>query len=258
MADLTGQIAIISGGVGDIGRAIAHRLAQDGADIAIGDVVELSHAEPLLEELRSLGRRARYDRVDVADPDEVTAWVENVEHDLGVPTLIVPNAAVVSIADVLTIKPQQWSRDLRVNLDGAFHLAQAGARRLAKVGKPGRIVFIGSWAAHAPHKHIPAYCASKGGLRMLCKVMALSLAEYDILVNEVAPGYVDAGLTGRTWDENPGQRERGQQQVPTHKLITPDEVAMQVAHLCDPANRHMTGTSILMDGGLSLTNVTYA
>ena len=254
MADLSGQVAIISGGVGDIGSAVARRLARDGADVALGDVLELSQADDFLDELRGMGRRARYDRVDVSDPDEVTAWVEAVEHDLGAPTLIVPNAAVVTIADVQTITPQQWSRDLRVNLDGAFHLAQASAQRLVKAGKPGRIVFLGSWAAHAPHSHIPAYCASKAGVRMLCKVMAATLAANHILVNEVAPGYVDAGLTGRTWDANPGRREAGREQVPTHQLITADEVAMQVAHLCDPENRHMAGTSILMDGGLSLTN----
>lgn len=258
MAKLSGHVAIISGGAGDIGRAIAHRLAHDGADVAIGDVVSEAEAAPLVDELRARGAVVRYDSVDVGDAGAVAAWVASVEAAMGVPTLIVPNAAVVSIADILTITPEQWRRDLRVNLDGAFHLAQAGAKRLVETGKAGRLVFLGSWAAHAPHGHIPAYCASKAGVRMLCKVMARSLAPHGILVNEVAPGYVDAGLTGRTWDEQPAQRERGRAQVPTGEVITPDEVAAQVAHLCDPANRHMTGTSLLMDGGLSLTNVSYS
>lgn len=256
MANLSGQVAIISGAIGDIGSAIARRLAHDGAAVALGDIVNHSKAQSMVDELKQLGRRARYDRVDVSSAEEVAAWVEAVAQDLGTPTLIIPNAAVVSLADVLSITPQQWGRDLRVNLDGAFHLAQSAAQRLVEVGKPGRIVFIGSWAAHAPHQHIPAYCASKAGVRMLCKVMAKTLAEHQILVNEVAPGYVDAGLTGAIWQKEPEKRERGRANVPTHQLINPDEVAMQVAHLCDPDNRHMTGTAIVMDGGLSLTNVT--
>ena len=118
--------------------------------------------------------------------------------------------------------------------------------------KPGRVVFIGSWAAHAPHPAIPTYCAAKAGLRMLCKTMALQLAPHQILVNEVAPGYVDAGLTAQLWARNPGSRERAAGRVPTGQLIDPREVALQVAHLCDPANRHTTGSVLLMDGGLSL------
>ena len=256
MQNLSGQVAILSGGLGDIGRAIALELARRGADLALGDIVEPERATLLLDQLQRLGRRARYDRVDVADAEAVTEWVAAVEADLGTPTLIVPNAAVVTIASSLTITPQEWSRELRINLDGAFHLAQAGALRLRRQDRAGgRIVFVGSWAAHAPHVAIPAYCAAKAGLRMLCRCMALELAPHGILVNEVAPGYVDAGLTGRIFDANPGQREAAQEQVPIRELIAPEEVAAQVAHLCDPANRQMTGSVLLMDGGLSLLSV---
>jgi NAD(P)-dependent dehydrogenase (short-subunit alcohol dehydrogenase family) len=254
--NLAGQVAIISGGLGDIGSAIAIELAGRGADVALGDIRPDADAGPRLEPLKSLGRRCRYDRVDVTDWKQVGRWVEQVEADLGPPTLIIPNAAVVTLAPTCEITPDQWSRDLRVNLDGAFHLAQAAILRLRALQRPGRVVFIGSWAAHAPHTHIPAYCASKAALRMLCKTMALELAEFDILVNEVAPGYVDAGLTGAVWRDHPEQRASGLRIVPVGRLISPAEVAFQVAHLCDPANRHMTGTSILMDGGLSLTSAT--
>ena len=257
MADLTGHVAIVSGALGDIGGAIARRLARDGADIALGDIHDASQAEAALSELRAQGRHARYDKVDVTDAQAVARWVETVERELGTATLVMPNAAVVTFGDACEIEPAAWSRDLNVNLTGAFHLAQAAANRMLAGGKRGRIVFIGSWAAHAPHIHIPAYCASKAGVRMLCKVMAAQLAEHGILVNEVAPGYVDAGLTGKVWQEHPEKREQGRAHVPTHELIAADEVAHQVAHLCDPENRHMTGTVILMDGGLSLTNASH-
>ena len=124
--------------------------------------------------------------------------------------------------------------------------------RLLEHKRPGRIVFIGSWAAHAAHNAIPAYCVAKAGLRMLCKCMALEFAPHGILVNEVAPGYVNAGLSAQGWAQNPDAREAARQRVPIQELIEPQEVALQVAHLCEPANRHMTGSVLLMDGGLSL------
>jgi len=249
---LVDQVAIISGGIGDIGRAIAIELARRGAHVALGDLREPDEAQKTLEALRELGVRARYDRVDVSQAAEVEAWVKAVEQDLGTASLIIPNAAIVTIAGIREVTAQQWRRELEINLDGAFHLAQTATKRLLELKTPGRVVFIGSWAAHAPHPYITTYCVAKAGLRMLCKCMALELAPHGILVNEVAPGYVDAGLTGKFWAKTPGLREQAIERVPIHAAIEPAEVALQVAHLCEPANKHMTGTVLLMDGGLSL------
>ncbi|MCZ7647590.1 MAG: SDR family oxidoreductase [Planctomycetota bacterium] len=248
----SGQVAIVSGGLGDIGRAIAFEFARRGASVAVGDLREPKAASGLLAELESHGARVRYDRVDVTDSAAVNAWVSAVEAALGAPSLVVPNAAVVTLGQALEFEPAAWARELRVNLDGAFHLAQAAARRLRDLKRAGRIVFVGSWAGHAPHTSIPAYCAAKAGLRMLMKCLAAELAPHGILVNEVAPGWVDAGLSGRLFDANPGSREAARARVPVGRLIEAAEVARQVAHLCDPENRHITGSVLLMDGGLSL------
>jgi NAD(P)-dependent dehydrogenase (short-subunit alcohol dehydrogenase family) len=249
-----GQVAIISGGLGDIGSAIARRFAVGGATVAIGDVRPAAAAQALLDEIATLSGKGVYHNVDVSDPVAVARWVDDVAAVHGVPTLVIANAAIVSIANVLDIAPARWSADLRTNLDGAFFLTQACAQRLRDAKLPGRIVFIGSWAAHAPHKHIPAYCASKAGLRMLCQTMALELAPLGIYVNEVAPGYVDAGLSKAAWEKNPDLYEAAKGQVPNNLLITADDVAAQVVNLCNPENRHMVGATIIMDGGLSLTN----
>jgi NAD(P)-dependent dehydrogenase (short-subunit alcohol dehydrogenase family) len=251
---LSNNIAIISGGAGDIGSAIARELARLGADVALGDVRPLGSADALLGELRGLGRRVRYDCVDVADSGAVEEWVRDVTEDLGVPSLVIPNAAVVTLKRVCEMTPEEWDRDLRVNLNGAFYTARECARRLVEGKMPGRIVFVGSWAAHAVHTDLPAYCVAKAGLRMLCRCMALELAPAGILVNEVAPGFVDAGLSGRIFAAQPERREASLRQVPTGLLIEAEEVAREVAHLCDPANRHMTGSVLLMDGGLSLVS----
>ena len=254
MESLAGSTAIISGGLGDIGAAIGLELARRGASIALGDVLDEADAEPALAAIRELGAAARYDRVDVTDAAAVRRWVEAVETSLGLADMIIPNAAIVIRGGVRNTTPEEWDREIRVNLNGAFHLAQAGALRLLRHERPGRIVFTGSWAAHAPHPSIPAYCASKAGIRMLCRCMAVELAPAGILVNEVAPGYVDAGLTGRMFKAHPDRREASLARVPVGELISAEEVAQQVAHLCAPSNRQMTGTVILVDGGLSLVN----
>ncbi len=253
---LKNQTAIISGGLGDIGRAIARMLATNGANIALGDLLPVDKAAQFLLELERLpsGVKARYDRVDVCDASAVTAWVESASSALGTPTLVVPNAAKVTLKTMLEVTPAEWESELRVNLTGAFHLAQAAARKLVAAKLPGRIVFIGSWAAHAPHRPLPAYSVTKAGLRMLMRCMALDLAEQKILVNEVAPGYVDAGLSGRFFEADSAVRDAARARVPIQELISAEDVAREVLHLCDPACRHQTGNVVVMDGGLSLVS----
>lgn len=247
-----GQTVIISGGLGDIGRATALEFAKCGANIALCDIRPAPDAIEFLEKLGQYEVQSDYSQVNVADANAVQSWVMHLEDKLGIAGIIIANAATATFAGVNEITPEQWSQELRVNLDGAFYLTQSATARLLYHDRPGRIVFVGSWAAHAVHTNIPAYCVSKAGIRMLCKCMALELAPHQILVNEIAPGFVDAGLTGRNFEKNPGAREKAEQKVPIHKLISAEEVAQQIVNVCHPQNHHMTGSTILMDGGLSL------
>ena|ERR1019366_522263 len=246
------ETVIISGGLGDIGRAMALEFAKYGANVALCDIHQAIYAKEFLAELKQYKVQSDYSQVDVADAEAVQNWVIKVENDLGIPSIIVANAATVTFASINEITSEQWSRELRVNLDGAFHLTQSATARLLYHGHPGRVVFIGSWAAHAVHTNLPAYCVSKAGMRMLCRCMALELAPHNILVNELALGFVDAGLSGRSFERNPGMSKKTQQKVPLKKLISVGEVAHQVVLLCHPLNEHMTGSTVLMDGGLSL------
>ena len=243
---------IISGGLGDIGRAIALEFAQYGANIALCDLHPPAGGHDFLKELSQFEIKSGYSQVDVVDAEAVKDWVMKVERELGVPNIIISNAATVTYGTINDITPGEWFRELRVNLDGAFHLTQSATARLLYHGRPGRVVFIGSWAAHSVHTTIPAYCVSKAGLRALCRCMALELASNNILVNELAPGYVDAGLSGRSFEKDQVLKEASQQRVPIKKLISAREVAQQVVLLCHPLNQHMTGSTVLMDGGLSL------
>jgi glucose 1-dehydrogenase len=246
------QTAIISGGAGDIGRATALEFARHGAAIALADLRSVAEAREIVLEIETHKVRCHYRQVDVSDAAAVQAWVNEMETTLGVPSLIIPNAAIVTLKSLYKITAEEWSRELRVNLDGAFYLAQAATTRLLHHRKPGRVVFVGSWAADTVHLRIPAYCVAKAGLRMLCKCMALELAPHQITVNEIAPGYVDGGVSRRAWEHQPAMRAAAQKKVPVQALITSEEVAAQIVQLCHPDNHHITGSVLLMDGGLSL------
>ena len=242
--ELQPPLAAISGGLGDIGQAIARALKEAGSEIALCD-------------LAPAGDRpfpaSSHDQVDVTDAAAVEQWFASVSEKFGrAPNIIVPNAATATFRRHLEITPDEWKRELDVNLNGAFYFAEAGARRLTQAARDGRIVFIGSWAGHAPHRHLPAYSASKAALRMLTKTLALELAPRRILVNEVAPGYVDAGLSGRVFAANPDLAVEATNKVPIRKIISADEVAAQVLYLCSAAGNHLSGTTLVMDGGLSL------
>lgn len=244
--------AIISGGIGDIGFATALEFALRGANVALGGIEPEPEASEFVDRIKEHGVRCSYHQVDVSDAVQVGDWITNVEKTLGTPALIIANAAIVTLAGIHEITPEQWSRELRVNLDGAFYLTQFATARLRKKKLSGRVVFVGSWAGTTVHQHIPAYSVSKAGMNMLCKCMALELAPHNILVNEIAPGYVAAGLSGRIWKDNPGQFEQSLEKVPTKKIMTAKSVADQIIYLCHPENEHLTGMTLLMDGGLSL------
>lgn len=246
-----GQTAIISGGLGDIGRAVALKFAARGAKISLGDIKPKTEAGAFLEQLKK-HTQCMYHQVDISDAEAVRKWVDLTGKELDTPEIIIANAATVTAARIHEITPDQWDKELSVNINGAFYLTQYATEKLVALKRPGCVVFTGSWAADTVHLHIPAYCVSKAGLRMLCRCMALELAPHHIRVNEIAPGYVNAGLTAQLWKENPGQYEIDKERVPIKEVMSEEDVAEQIVYLCHPANKHMIGNTLLMDGGLSL------
>jgi glucose 1-dehydrogenase len=249
---LAGQVAVVSGGLGAIGQATVRALANQGADISWCDVHPPERATALLRDVEAIGRRGHYVCIDVANPADVERWIADVESSLGTATLIVPNAAVVDVSNWFDLTVDAWQRLMAVNLDGAFYLAHYASRPLVSRGLPGRIVFVGSWAAEHVHLEIPSYCVSKAGLRMLAKCVAGALAPHGVVVNEISPGFVAAGLADEFVGSEKDRDEESRRQVPIGRTITPEEVAAQIVLLCDPGNRHMVGSTLLMDGGLSL------
>ena len=247
------SIVLITGGLGDIGRAIILEFAKHGASIAIADIIDSKSAKPFLDDLiRTFGAKCLYNQLDVTNANATKSWIDEVHVKLGVPTVIISNAACVTQKSILEINADQWKRELDVNLNGMFNVVQAASLLMTNSNTTGNIVMIGSWAAHKVHREMPAYSVSKAAVRMLCKCFALELAPFGITVNELAPGYVQAGLSAKVWNDNPGRKQEAIEKVPLKSLITVDEIAQQVLFLSDAQNKHITGTTFLMDGGLSL------
>lgn len=252
MQEYKNKVIVISGGLGDIGQAIALAFLDSGATVCIGDKFDLLAAHEKWALLASSAANLHYDQVDIADPNQVDAWVTNCRERYGAISICIPNAARVTIKDYRAISPEEWKAEMDVNLHGSFFMANNCAKYFVEDNIPGNIVFLGSWAAHAVHKNLPAYSVSKAAVRMLCQSMALEYAPYGIRVNEIAPGYVNAGLSKVVWAKNPDLQREAAAIVPLHTILEADEIARQVLWMCSADCKHLTGASIVLDGGLSL------
>jgi NAD(P)-dependent dehydrogenase (short-subunit alcohol dehydrogenase family) len=241
--DLAGEVAVVTGGRGDIGSAVVTTLVAAGAKVAVADLRELP--DPPAD-------GTLHTRIDVSDAAAVTGWLDAVEAELGTPTLVIPAAAIATVGSVLELTAEQWRDELAVDLTGPFLLAADASRRMIAANRPGRIVLVGSWAGHAPHQHVPAYSVAKAGLRMLTQVLAMELAPHQILVNEIAIGVVDAGVSRTTFAKRPDLRAHSERIAPVRHLVEVDEIVTTVLDLCDPKRRSMTGSTVLLDGGMSL------
>jgi glucose 1-dehydrogenase len=238
-------LVAISGGLGDIGRAIGEAFAAKGDAVAVCDLAESAPE----------GFSAHYTQADVRSEESVRAWFDAMETKFGrPPSLVIVNAGVHcnnGNGNCLETSVADWTRTIEVNLTGAWLTAREAARRLLAVGGIGGITFVGSWVGQYPIANLAAYCASKAGMHSLVKSMALEFAGQGIRVNEIAPGYVDAGLSGKLFAENGGLAEKAREAVPSRQLVLPDEVARGVLFLTDPENPNLTGTTLVLDGGLS-------
>jgi NAD(P)-dependent dehydrogenase (short-subunit alcohol dehydrogenase family) len=241
--------AIITGSDSGIGRATAVALAERGHDVGITWHTDEPGAAGTADEVRSKGRRAEVRRLDLARLDEVQSVVGELADALGGVDVFVNNAATGHSTPFLEVSLDDWRRVLDVDLTGAFLAAQEVTRRMAAAGNGGRIVNVTSVHEHVPLRLAAAYCAAKGGLGLLTKVMALELAEHGILVNAVAPGAIATKMTGME-DQDPRQIEKPG--IPMARPGDAREIAAAVAFLADPGASYVTGHSLVVDGGLLL------
>ncbi|MGP3911957.1 SDR family NAD(P)-dependent oxidoreductase [Nonomuraea sp. 10N515B] len=249
MPVLAGRSALITGGAGDIGAAMAAELTRRGARVTLLDVKSPAEAGPWIATASAHGK-VGYVQADVRDRPSLDAAVDEVGHL----DIAIANAGVVKSAPFLEISVEDWEQQLAINLTGCFHTAQASARRMVAQGSGGRIVLTGSWVGTVPWPEIAAYSASKAGVAMLARSMAKELAPHGILVNALAPGIVAAGLAKWQFDNEPAYAARAAQAIPLGVPQSAEQVARVAAFLCSPDADYITGTTLLADGGCSLFN----
>ncbi len=243
------RAAIVTASDSGIGKATAVVLAEAGCDVGVTWHEDEEGAQGTVEEITALGRRAELVRLDLTQLPGAAGVVDELADSLGGLDVLVNNAGVGHTAPFLEQGYDEWCRVLDVNLTGAFLCSQRAARRMMEAGRGGRIVNVTSVHEHVPLEGAAAYCASKGGLGLLTKVMALELAQYGITVNAVAPGEIATPMTGQH-DEDPKAKERPG--IPMGRPGDTREVTQAVVHLTSPEASYTTGTSFVVDGGLLL------
>ncbi len=244
-----GRVAIVTGSDSGIGQATAIALAEAGCDVGVTWHTDQTGAEETAAAVQTAGRRAVVARLDVAALEEAPRGVDRLAEDLGGLDVLVNNAGTGVATPFLEQTLEDWRRVIDTDLTGAFVCAQAAARRMVAAGRGGRIVNVTSVHEHVPLEGAAPYCAAKGGLGLLTKVMALELAGHGITVNSVAPGEIATAMTGNE-DTDPRTVERPG--IPLGRPGHAREIAAAIAWLASEEASYATGASFVIDGGLLL------
>ncbi|MGA6098183.1 SDR family NAD(P)-dependent oxidoreductase [Stutzerimonas marianensis] len=246
---LENKVALVTGGSQGIGRGIALRLAEEGADLVINSRHENDQARETLAQIRDLGRRACFIPADVGVVADCRRLVERAIEQMGRLDILVNNAGVQTHASFLDASEEDYDQVLDINLRGPFFLAQAFARHVRDRGHRGRIINNSSVHEELPHPNFTAYCASKGGMKMLMRNIAIELAPLGITVNNIAPGAIETPIN-RDLMNQPEKLDTLLQNIPANRLGQPRDVAGAVAFLASDDADYITGATLVVDGGL--------
>ncbi len=246
---LAGKVAIVTGGNGGIGQAIALALAEAGASIVIDWVAHPEATEALERRILALGDQAIGVRADVSRVADLQALVDAAVRRFGRLDVMVNNAGIETRTSVLDTTEAEYERVLAVNLKSAFFGTQVAARQMVKQGGGGRIVNVSSVHEDWPMPGNAAYCVSKGGMRMLTRTAGVELAPHGILVVGVGPGAVATPINVSTM-KDPALMERLEAAIPIGRMARPEEVASVVAFLAGEGAAYLAATTVFVDGGM--------
>jgi len=246
MGKLEQQVAIVTGASGGIGRAIARTMAREGAAVIVHYLTHRDAAEAIVGAIQEQGGRARAVRADIRVPEEAQRLVADTVEAFGGVHILVNNAAILRDTLVLRMRQEDWETVLDTNLSGAFYCIKAVLREFLRQ-HAGRIINITSVVAQLGTPGQANYAAAKAGMIGLTKSVAREVASRGITVNAVAPGFIEAGLTG---DLRPNLVAQYLEQVPLGRAGKPEEVASAVVFLASDDAAYITGQVLNVDGGL--------
>ena len=244
--DLAGQTALVTGASSGIGHHFAKLLAAAGAKVAMA-ARRVDRLDELAREIDNAGGQSLPIACDVTRTDEVAAAVATAENELGPLTLLVNNAGVVVSKPVLQHTEADWDHVVDTNLKGAWLMAREFAQHLVALKRPGRIINVTSVLGFRTIGRVPAYCAAKAGLTHLTHVLAMELARHGILVNALAPGYVETDFNRAFFQTEPGKALISR--IPLKRLGQTEDLDGALLFLASPASAYVTGAVIAIDGG---------
>lgn len=251
---LAGKVALVTGSSQGIGQAIAIRLAQEGANVVINYRSHPAGAEETLSKVKAAGGTCyavdgftiRADTGTVADVERMIA--DSVNH-FGNLDILVNNAGIEKNADFWNVTEADYDAVMNVNLKGVFFATQAFVKHRMAAKQPGKIINISSVHEELPFPHFAAYCASKGGLKMLTRNLSVELAPLGITINNVAPGAIETPINTKLLND-PEKLGALLSNIPLGRLGKPGDVAAIVAFLASSESDYVTGTTFFVDGGL--------
>ena len=246
---LHGKVALVTGAAQGIGRAIALRLAREGATIIVEDRTASDRAQETLQQVQATGARACVLAGNIGKVADGHHVIDEAVATMGRIDLLVNNAGVERRAPFVEASEADYDLVLDVNLKGPYFLTQAFAHHVQQRGGGGRVVNVSSVHEELPFPHFASYCASKGGLKMLMRDLALELAPLGITINNVAPGAIKTPINAHLMAD-PKLMAGLLKNIPLKRLGTPEDVAGVVAFLAGNDAAYITGSTIVVDGGL--------
>ena len=247
MGILDEKVAIVTGAGQGIGKAIALRLASEGAAVLINSA-RAESCGAVAEEINAAGGKAVSFAGDVGEGEVASALVKEATEKLGAPSVLVNNAGITRDNLMMRMKEEDWDDVLRINLKSAFLLSKAVIRPMMK-NRWGRIVNITSIVGITGNPGQANYCAAKSGMIGMTKSMAKEFASRNILVNAVAPGFIETKMTEALPEENRNQLKG---QIPLERFGSPEDIAGPVLFFCSPMADYITGTTLEVTGGLGM------
>jgi glucose 1-dehydrogenase len=246
---LKDKIAIVTGSGSGIGQAIAERLALEGAHLVIDYRDHKEETEVTQDKIAAVGGKSVMVHADVTSLSDIQHLVGEAFAQFGGCDILVNNAGIEKGADFCDVTEADYDAVLNVNLKGAFFLTQAFVRCLRAHKRPGRIINVSSVHEDIVFPHFDTYVASKGGMRMLMRNLAVELAPYGITVNNVAPGAIITPINQHLLDDQQ-ELDALLDNIPLHRMGHPEEVAGLVAFLASDDASYITGSTYFIDGGL--------